>query len=379
MTKLSLPPLSRYIHVPWCVRKCPYCDFNSHERDDIPEAAYLQQLIADFRQEIPLAQGRALSSIFIGGGTPSLMSGKFYQELFTVMRGEIDFAPDIEITLEANPGTVEQARFDGYRAAGINRLSIGVQSFNPKHLQKLGRIHSSDEAVKAVAAARQAGFDNFNLDLMHGLPEQSQREARDDLLQAIELKPTHLSWYELTIEPNTAFYRAPPNQPDGDVMADIEEEGFALLASHGYQRYEVSAFARAGFQCRHNRNYWEFGDYLAIGAGAHGKITLPERIIRYQKTRLPEHYLACQIEEGFRKNERVLEAEDLPLEFFINALRLVEGVPIEMFSSRTGLNIETLEDALTTLRRRKLLLDNSHQLACSATGMRFLNQVLEFF
>ena len=261
-------PLSLYIHVPWCVRKCPYCDFNSHERStEIPEQAYLQALIEDFQAETQQAGDRTISTIFIGGGTPSLMSGSFYRQLLDTIRQHSNLASDAEITLEANPGTVEQGRFEAYREAGINRLSIGVQSFNSQHLQALGRIHGANEAIHAATSARQAGFDNFNLDLMHGLPQQSEAQALEDLAQAIELKPSHLSWYELTIEPNTAFYSKPPQQPDLDMMADTEEAGFALLAKHNYQRYEVSAFAQPGRRCRHNLNYWQFGDYLGIEIG----------------------------------------------------------------------------------------------------------------
>jgi len=377
MSTLSLPPLSLYIHVPWCVRKCPYCDFNSHERGDIPEQAYLAALIEDISGDLQQAAGRRIETVFIGGGTPSLMSGGFYQTLFSEIRQRIEIASDAEITLEANPGTLEQGRFEAYRAAGINRLSIGVQSFNPAHLQALGRIHGKDEAIRAAEAARRAGFDNFNLDLMHGLPGQGREQALADLEQAIALKPTHLSWYELTIEPNTAFFNNPPEQPDSDEMADTEEAGFALLARHGFERYEISAFAQPGRRCSHNLNYWQFGDYLGIGAGAHGKITDADgRIVRYQKTRLPEHYLAG----GDRtRQQRWLEPDELPMEYFLNTLRLIEGAPASLFEERTGLPMDALSATLTSLRSKQLLTPESSKIACSPLGIRHLNRVLEAF
>ena len=370
-------PLSLYIHVPWCVRKCPYCDFNSHERGDIPEQAYLAALLEDISGDLHQVAGRRIETVFIGGGTPSLMSGDFYQTLFSEIRQRIEIAADAEITLEANPGTLEQGRFEAYRAAGINRLSIGVQSFNPTHLQALGRIHGKDEAIRAAEAARRAGFDNFNLDLMHGLPGQGREQALADLEQAIALKPTHLSWYELTIEPNTAFFNNPPEQPDSDEMADTEEAGFALLARHGFERYEISAFAQPGRRCRHNLNYWQFGDYLGIGAGAHGKITDADgRIVRYQKTRLPEHYLAG----GDRtRQQRWLEPDELPMEYFLNTLRLIEGAPASLFEERTGLPMDTLSATLTSLRSKQLLTPEGNNIACSPLGIRHLNRVLEAF
>ncbi|AJD49980.1 coproporphyrinogen oxidase [Isoalcanivorax pacificus W11-5] len=375
---LTLPPLALYIHLPWCVRKCPYCDFNSHERDGaLPETAYLAALRQDLREEVPDAQGRPIGSLFFGGGTPSLLSPDFYAELLGMLRTRLHFAEDIEITLEANPGTVEQQRFEGFHRAGINRLSLGIQSFNDRHLRALGRIHGSREAIRAAEQARAAGFDNLNLDLMHALPDQQQDEALADLAQAIALSPAHISWYELTIEPNTSFYRAPPPQPDNDAMADTEAAGFALLAGAGYRRYEVSAFARDGRQCRHNLNYWTFGDYLALGAGAHGKVTRPDRgtILRYRKTRLPTHYLAAD-------GQRRLDSQDIataerPLEFLLNALRLPGGVPEALFSERTGLPLTTLEPALTRLRRDGLITPG--RLACTETGLRFLNRVLGAF
>jgi len=371
---LAAPPLTLYVHVPWCVRKCPYCDFNSHERtSELPERAYLDALLADLDQDLHWVRGRPLEAIFIGGGTPSLMSADFYAALFEGLRRRLSFSDDIEITLEANPGTLETGRFAGFRAAGINRLSIGVQSFNARHLQALGRIHGPEEALRAAADARDAGFDNFNLDLMHALPGQTPAQALDDLRQAVALEPTHLSWYELTIEPNTAFFRAPPEQPDGDSRADLEEQGLSLLAAQGFKRYEVSAFARPGRRCRHNLNYWRFGDYLAIGAGAHGKVTTDRELLRFQKTRMPEHYLADPV--GAR---RALTVIDEPLlEALLNGLRLVEGVPITMLSQRTGLEAEAINAALASSRAQGLLVADEQRAACTGLGFRHLNTVLE--
>ena len=273
---LSLPPLSLYIHIPWCVRKCPYCDFNSHRSpDDLPEDDYVDALLEDLESDRVHAQGRPLRSIFIGGGTPSLFSPRAYQRLLAGIRHAVPFDDNLEITLEANPGTFEQEKFSAYRAAGINRLSIGIQSFNPLHLQALGRIHDDTEALRAAAIARRAGFDNLNLDLMFGLPGQSRREALDDLRRAADCAPAHLSWYQLTIEPNTEFYRRPPPLPGDDALAAMQEEGQALLARAGYRQYEISAYSQPGRACAHNLNYWTFGDYLGIGAGAHGKLTHP--------------------------------------------------------------------------------------------------------
>ncbi|MEP5053193.1 MAG: radical SAM family heme chaperone HemW [Alloalcanivorax venustensis] len=371
---LAAPPLTLYVHVPWCVRKCPYCDFNSHERtSELPERAYLDALLADLDQDLHWVRGRPLEAIFIGGGTPSLMSADFYAALFEGLRRRLSFSNDIEITLEANPGTLETGRFAGFRAAGINRLSIGVQSFNARHLQALGRTHGPEEALRAAADARDAGFDNFNLDLMHALPGQTPAQALDDLRQAVALEPTHLSWYELTIEPNTAFFRAPPEQPDGDSRADLEEQGLSLLAAQGFERYEVSAFARPGRRCRHNLNYWRFGDYLAIGAGAHGKVTTDHELRRFQKTRMPEHYLADPV--GAR---RALTVIDEPLlEALLNGLRLVEGVPITMLSQRTGLEAEAINAALASSRAQGLLVADEQRAACTGLGFRHLNTVLE--
>ncbi|HHX82427.1 MAG TPA: radical SAM family heme chaperone HemW [Pseudomonadaceae bacterium] len=372
----GLPPLSLYIHVPWCVRKCPYCDFNSHEqRGPLPEQAYVARLLEDLHAELPLAQGRSLQSIFIGGGTPSLLSPDAYAGLLEAIAAAIPFVTDIEITLEANPGTAEQARFSGYRQAGINRLSIGVQSFNNAHLQKLGRIHDSGEALRAAAFARAAGFDNFNLDLMFALSDQSEDEALADLEQAIACQPSHLSWYQLTIEPNTGYYSQPPPLPSDDTAASMQEVGIALLATHGYERYEVSAYAKAGRASRHNLNYWEFGDYIGIGAGAHGKLThAPGRIERRHKTRMPAHYL--DRERTPLAGSRFLSEAELPLEFLMNALRLDSGFAPALFEERSGLSFSAIEPGLQKLQQRGLLMPGTTWVQPSARGKQYLNELL---
>ncbi|WP_300353617.1 radical SAM family heme chaperone HemW [uncultured Alcanivorax sp.] len=373
---LKNPPLSLYIHTPWCVRKCPYCDFNSHERGELPEAAYLRALLADLDQDLPLIGDRTVETVFIGGGTPSLLSGDFYRQLFQGIRQRLLLSEQAEITLEANPGTVEAGRFAGFREAGINRLSIGVQSFNNTHLQALGRIHDASAAIQAAHQAREAGFTSFNLDIMHALPGQTRAQALDDLQQAMALQPTHLSWYELTIEPNTVFFRSPPDQPSPDHMADTEQEGFALLASQGYQRYEVSAFARDGHACRHNLNYWQFGDYLGIGAGAHGKITDTHHgtIHRYQKTRKPEDYLADP--QQARRQYHPVAREDRLFEALMNGLRLVEGVRLQTVEDNTGLPAAQWTHYLGELRQQGLLEITDQRVHCTEKGMHHLNGVL---
>ena len=373
---LKNPPLSLYIHTPWCVRKCPYCDFNSHERGELPEAAYLRALLADLDQDLPLIGDRTVETVFIGGGTPSLLSGDFYRQLFQSIRQRLVLSEQAEITLEANPGTVEAGRFGGFREAGINRLSIGVQSFNNTHLQALGRIHDASAAIQAAHQAREAGFTTFNLDIMHALPGQTRAQALDDLQQAMALQPTHLSWYELTIEPNTVFFRSPPDQPSPDHMADTEQEGFALLASQGYQRYEVSAFARDGHACRHNLNYWQFGDYLGIGAGAHGKITDTHHgtIHRYQKTRKPEDYLADP--QQARRQYHPVAREDRLFEALMNGLRLVEGVRLQTVEDNTGLPAAQWTHYLGELQQQGLLEITDQRVHCTEKGMHHLNGVL---
>lgn len=376
---LILPPLSLYIHIPWCVRKCPYCDFNSHEEKIIPEQEYVAQCLRDLEQDLSFVQGRALQSIFFGGGTPSLFSGQSVKHILDGVQEKIPFSDDIEITLEANPGTAEAEKFRDFRAAGVNRLSIGVQSFQPQHLQALGRIHDGDQAVRAVAMAQAAGFERINIDLMHGLPEQTVANALADLQQAIDLGVSHISWYQLTIEPNTAFYRQPPLLPVDERLWDIQQAGLTLLQHSGFAQYEVSAFARESQQCRHNINYWQFGDYLGIGAGAHGKITVlkENRIVRYSKTRLPRHYL--ERANNFLAEQFDLADVDLPFEFMLNALRLTAGVPAALFGERTGLSPGCIDGVWQDLCHRGLVTDDKNRHMTSPQGFLFLNDVLTAF
>ena len=375
----QLPPLALYIHIPWCVRKCPYCDFNSHAASPVlPEEEYVDALLADLDQDLAAVYGRPLSSIFFGGGTPSLFSAAALGRLLAGVEQRIPFTADIEITLEANPGTFEQDKFVAYRKLGINRLSIGIQSFQPQKLEALGRIHTGDEALRAAEMARRAGFDNFNLDLMHGLPDQSLEEALDDLRQAIALAPTHLSWYQLTLEPNTVFWNQPPELPEDDILWDIQEAGQALLAEHGFSQYEVSAYARPGKAARHNLNYWSFGDFIGIGAGAHGKLSHPDgRIVRTWKTRLPKDYLNPA--KQFKAGEKTLTADELPFEFLMNALRLTQGVDAELFAQRTGLPLQTLAAARAEAEQKGLLQVEPTRLVATARGQLFLNDLLQYF
>ena len=391
---LILPPLSLYIHIPWCVRKCPYCDFNSHEPDSnkektIPEQDYVAQCLRDLEQDLSFVQGRELQSIFFGGGTPSLFSAQSIKNILDGVKKYIQFANNIEITLEANPGTAEAEKFRDFRAAGVNRLSIGVQSFQPQHLQALGRIHDGEQAVRAVVMAQAAGFERINVDLMHGLPGQTVEEALADLQQALDLGVSHLSWYQLTIEPNTVFYRQPPPLPAEEALWDIQQAGLALLQQNGFAQYEVSAFAKTGEQCRHNLNYWQFGDYLGIGAGAHGKMTLPteNRILRYSKTRLPRHYLErnrlernrLDRQDNFLAEQFDLASADLPFEFMLNALRLADGVPKELFAERTGLAQAAIDTTWHDLQHRGLVTEDKERLATTPHGFLFLNDVLTAF
>lgn len=377
----ALVPLSLYIHMPWCVRKCPYCDFNSHAVPDGKlsldlEHEYLQALVADFKTQVDFAQGRQIHSVFIGGGTPSLISAKGYVWLFNQLKNMIAFESDCEITLEANPGTVEHDPFAGYLAAGINRLSIGVQSFNTEHLQKLGRIHSNQDAVSAIHLAREAGFKRLNVDLMHGLPEQSVEQALYDLKMAVEHGATHVSWYQLTIEPNTVFFRTQPILPTDDVLEEIQIQGEAYLKAHGFVNYEVSAW-RKERPSVHNLNYWQFGDYLAIGAGAHGKVTQPNGVYRFQKTRLPKDYLAKVPAEHIQFKR--IEADEMPFEFMMNALRLNQGVDAQLYAERTGLSLDRLDELLNSLRSRKLMVEDKARISCTEQGHVFLNSVLDHF
>lgn len=360
-------PLGLYVHIPWCIRKCPYCDFNSHQADtsELPEADYLKALIDDIDQELldyrnsdksPELSRRSIETIFIGGGTPSLMSPDFYQQLFAALRKILVIRPNAEITLEANPGSLHEnndlAKLTGFRRAGINRLSIGVQSFNDAALESLGRVHGSMQAKNAFHVARQAGFDNINLDLMYGLSSQTIDAALADLQAGIALSPEHISWYQLTIEPNTVFYSQPPELPEEDCLFDMAEQGQALLEEAGYQRYEISAYAKPGRQAQHNLNYWRFGDYIGIGAGAHGKISTGERIIRRSKTRMPRDYINNK--NRMASEIDVLE-EDLPLEFMMNALRLVDGFQSNLFAERTGLPVAEIGERLDRLVEKKLI------------------------
>lgn len=361
----------------------------NHDAYDIPEAEYIAALRFDLEQDQVLAQGRKLTSIFFGGGTPSMLSASAIGKILQDAEKIIGFEPDIEITLEANPGTFEQEKFSGFRAAGVNRLSIGIQSFNDQQLKLLGRVHGRDEALRAVGVARKAGFDNLNLDLMHGLPEQTVDAAKADLQQAIELAPEHVSWYQLTIEQNTAFYTAPPILPVDDILADIQDEGIALLALAGYKQYEVSAYAKDNKRARHNLNYWQFGDYLGIGAGAHSKITQPEqaRIIRLWKTRLPKHYLENAASQKISTNlgghqncfgggSEMLTPQALPLEFLMNCLRLNEGVPAGYFSDRTGQPLTALEPQWHNLIQKGLVQPSQNHLTATSLGHAFLNRIL---
>ncbi|MGK0498487.1 MAG: oxygen-independent coproporphyrinogen-3 oxidase [Oceanicoccus sp.] len=375
----ELPPLSLYIHIPWCVRKCPYCDFNSHTSDNIPEQEYVDALLADLDNELAFVNSRPLTSIFFGGGTPSLFNGGSIARILRGVEQRITFSPDIEITLEANPGTVEQDKFSAYFQSGVNRLSIGVQSFSQQQLTALGRIHNSDESIKAAHTAKKAGFTNFNIDLMHGLPNQNVAAATADLEQALALGATHLSWYQLTIEPNTAFYSAPPLLPEENLLADIQQAGELILKQNGLIQYEVSAYSLTGKAARHNLNYWQFGDYLGIGAGAHGKVSslTEQSISRRWKTRAPKDYL--DRDKKFLAGNKTITAQELPLDFFMNALRLNEGVAQSLFQRRTGLALDAVAPLLAELVDQQLLTKTGANIHTTELGRRFLNSVLEKF
>lgn len=377
------PPLSLYIHFPWCVQKCPYCDFNSHAlKAELPEQRYIDALLADLERDLEqFEETRPLQSIFLGGGTPSLFSADAIQRLLSGIEQHLIFATDIEITLEANPGTVESGKFASYRDAGINRLSIGVQSFDDRHLQRLGRIHCGREAVRAAEIAHRAGLSNFNLDLMFGLPEQTSQEAYADIEQAIALEPAHISFYQLTIEPNTYFHKFPPALPHDEAIFAIQQACQQLLAEHGYEQYEISAYARHGFNSRHNLNYWQFGDYLGIGAGAHGKISraLPDGIERYWKVKSPEAYLLTEATPQCNGGRQIIPQQELPLEFVMNHLRLRRGFDLSGYSNATGLAVQTLEPGLARCLEQNLLLKENTRICCSAQGWDFLDTVLQNF
>lgn len=410
-------PLALYIHIPWCVKKCPYCDFNSHELPMDSQLSmydeYVDTLLLDAASQQALTQGREISSIFIGGGTPSLLPIAQYQRLFNGLREIFQFAGDIEVTMEANPGTLEHAPFAQYLDVGINRLSIGVQSFAAGQLTTLGRIHDPAQALSAIKAARRAGFERVNVDLMHGLPQQTMSEALNDIQMAHEAGATHISWYQLTIEPNTVFYRNQPILPDEDSLADIEQAGQTLLEHLGYDNYEVSAWAGASDKpCRHNVNYWQFGDYLAIGAGAHGKVTIDDRYgnqtltadkvsdevlkkvlaeagtYRFSKSRMPKDYITFDIDtmnnikkEGAPKmvGWQAIASDELVSEFMLNALRLHEGVTWSLFEARTGLSYDNIALEVSQLIKQGLLVDDNEHLQPTALGRRYLNQILRIF
>lgn len=377
---MTLPPLSLYVHVPWCVQKCPYCDFNSHgQKGDIPEAEYVQHLIDDLKADLHLVQGRKIHSIFIGGGTPSLLTGDAYTRLLSEVDNLIGLADNCEITLEANPGTVETGRFKEYVKAGINRISIGIQSLQSDKLKALGRIHGANEATYAAEQAKEAGLNSFNLDLMHGLPGQTLDDALSDLKQIIALDPPHISWYQLTIEPNTQFASKPPTLPQDETLWDIQEQGQALLAEAGYIQYEISGYAKPGYQCQHNLNYWRFGDYLGIGCGAHGKVTNAKTgiITRTEKVKHPRGYMDM-VKPYLYKSWHV-EQDDLAFEFFMNRFRLVEPCPIEDYSALTNQLLQSQQAALNKAINTGLLIEKDGHWQVSLKGHRFLNDLLELF
>ncbi|WP_075182253.1 radical SAM family heme chaperone HemW [Pantoea sp. 1.19] len=373
----DLPLLSLYIHIPWCVQKCPYCDFNSHAlKGEVPHDDYVQHLLRDLEQDLPLTGGRPVSTVFIGGGTPSLLSSAAMQTLMDGVRARLPLAADAEITMEANPGTVEADRFSAYQRAGINRISIGVQSFSTEKLTRLGRIHGPEEAVRAARLAAGLGLRSVNLDLMHGLPNQSLTEALDDLRQAIALDPPHLSWYQLTIEPNTLFASRPPRLPDDDDLWDIFEQGDRLLRAAGYEQYETSAYAKPGYRCEHNLNYWRFGDYLGIGCGAHGKLTQPDgEIVRTTKTRHPRGFM-----QGHYLDKRhSVAAADKPFEYFMNRFRLLEAAPRAEFSRLTGLNESVIRPPINAALAAGYLTETTSHWQITEKGKLFLNSLLELF
>jgi oxygen-independent coproporphyrinogen-3 oxidase len=380
MARLAeLPPLSLYIHIPWCLKKCPYCDFNSHEkRGELPEGEYVDALIADVEASVPNVYGRKLHTIFIGGGTPSLFAPASIDRLLTAVRTRLPVDPDAEITMEANPGTFEMERFRGYRGAGVNRLSVGVQSFDDKLLAAIGRVHGADEARRAVTAALGI-FPTVNVDVMYALPGQSLEQALADVAEAVRMGPPHLSAYHLTLEPDTHFHRFPPELPADDVSADMQEGIEALLAQAGYEHYETSAFARPGHRARHNVNYWSFGDYLGIGAGAHGKLSFRDRIVRETRQRKPQTYLRSALDGSGVDETRVVSDAELPFEFMLNALRLIDGFPVALFAQRTGLPITAVEPQLARAEAAGLIARDHARIAPTPKGQRFLNDLLEGF
>ncbi len=377
------PPLSLYIHVPWCVRKCPYCDFNSHAQnsEEIPQVAYLAALFADLEQELPQIAEREIVSIFIGGGTPSLLAPEIIEQLLFGLRSRLRLRNNLEITLEANPGTAESEKFQRFREAGVNRLSLGIQSFDSATLQKLGRIHDAKQARQAIILAQQARFTHINVDLMFGLPGQTVSSAINELEIACSFNPSHLSWYQLTIEPHTEFYRSPPVLPREDDIWQIQQSGLEFLSAQGFENYEISAFARDGRYCQHNLNYWQFGDYIGIGAGAHGKLTNIQtgRIIRRSKQTHPKAYLKLAHTADGVATTHELQPDDILGEFMLNALRLKQGVPMNILTERTGLMWAQVEPLVQQARNRGWLIQENQRIAATTQGWYFLNDVLELF
>ena len=380
-------PLSIYVHIPWCVKKCPYCDFNSHQvdsrKESLPEKEYLSALIRDVDSELVLLQQsefsstRKIGSIFFGGGTPSLMSGDFYWQIMELLKTNFNFDDNIEVTIEANPGAIDQHHFKEYVAAGINRLSLGAQSFSNTALQELGRIHDKQSIYRAFETARESGFNNINIDIMHGLPNQSLAEGINDLQLAFELSPEHLSWYQLTIEPNTAFFQSQPQLPEENILDTLYEHGLTALSENGYQQYEVSAFSKQGFRAKHNLNYWEFGDYIGIGAGAHGKLTESTGEIRRRwKTRIPKDYMSSNAKTS---SATLTQSKEIALEFMMNAMRLREGFPIAIFEARTGLSFGVIKEKLTVLSHQNLVEFDSQCVWPTSKGHRFFNNIIAEF
>lgn len=377
---MKLPPLSLYVHIPWCVQKCPYCDFNSHGlKSSIPESAYVQHLLDDLKHDLKYVQGRQLHSIFIGGGTPSLFSETAISTLLKGIEALIPFKDDMEITLEANPGTVEAKRFEGYVKAGVNRISIGVQSLQQDKLKQLGRIHNPEEAINAATLAKSIELNSFNMDLMHGLPNQTTQDALSDLQKVIALNPAHISWYQLTIEPNTQFASKPPKLPEDETLWDIQEQGHQLLEAAGYQQYEISGYSKSNYQCQHNLNYWRFGDYLGIGCGAHGKVTLTEsnEVIRTVKVKHPKGYM--DLTRPYLFDSWTVAHDELPFEFFMNRLRLYEAFDINEFEHYTGRSLETITTHLNEAEKAGLMQHNDETWQVTAKGHRYLNDLLQLF
>jgi len=379
---LNNPPLSLYVHMPWCVRKCPYCDFNSHTApESVPTGDYIQALVADLEQDVPLVWGRPVHSIYFGGGTPSLFSAEHIAGFLSAVRARLDLRPDVEITLEANPGAIEHDSFNAYATAGINRVSLGVQSFDDDMLKRIGRIHGRDEIEQSLQSLTAAGINNFNIDLMYALPGQNPAQSRRDIELAINTNPAHISFYQLTIEPNTAFAKQPPKLPAEDLAWEMQESGLDMLETAGYGQYEISAFAQRDRLSRHNMNYWRYGDFLAIGAGAHGKITTPVdgKVQRYIKHRHPRRYLRGQKSGDWLAERRILGSEERVFEFFLNQLRLKQGVYIDDFSERTGLSWEVVESRVQQAIDKGLLEIHKNRARPTGLGWKFVNDIQQIF